>query len=170
MLLDMLNRFLFVYIDDTWIFSETLEEHIQHMLVWHLLENKPYVKAEKCEFHSTSVTSLGFIIQQGQLSLDPSKVKAMVEWPTHSSQKGAPAFPRLCQLLSLVHLGLQDGGSIPGHSDVKPQAILLDTRGQGCIHSPQVSFHLCSYFGSPGSQPSVRGGSWCFQCRRGCCS
>lgn len=27
---DMLNRFLFVYIDDILILSETLEEHIQH--------------------------------------------------------------------------------------------------------------------------------------------
>lgn len=28
---DILNMFLFVYIDDIVIFSETLEEHVQHV-------------------------------------------------------------------------------------------------------------------------------------------
>lgn len=62
---DMLSQFLFIYIDDILIFSETLEEHIQHVrLVLHrLLENQLFVKAEKCEFHGLSVTFLGFVIQ-----------------------------------------------------------------------------------------------------------
>lgn len=46
---DMLNMFLFVYIDDIVILSETLEEHVQHVqlvLKW-LLEKQSFVKAEK---------------------------------------------------------------------------------------------------------------------------
>lgn len=49
---DMLNMFLFVYIDDIVIFSETLEEHVQHVqlvLKW-IREKQSFVKAEKCEF------------------------------------------------------------------------------------------------------------------------
>lgn len=49
MLHDMLSRFLFIYIDNILIFSETLIEHIQHvfLVLLHLLGNKLFVKAEK---------------------------------------------------------------------------------------------------------------------------
>lgn len=78
---DMLNWFLFVYMDNILILSESQEEHIQHVcsVLQHLLENKLFMKSEMREFHATSVTFPGFVIQQGQLSLDPSKVKAVVE-------------------------------------------------------------------------------------------
>lgn len=51
---DMLSMFLLVYIDDIFIFSETLEQHIQHVqlvLKW-LPEMQSFVKTEKCEFHT----------------------------------------------------------------------------------------------------------------------
>lgn len=56
-LCDILNRFLFIYI---LIFSETLEEHIQHvsLVLPCLLDKKLFVKDKKCEFHSTSITFL----------------------------------------------------------------------------------------------------------------
>ncbi len=48
---DMINRFVFVYLDDILIFSPSLQVHTQHVcqvLQW-LLENQLFVKAEKCE-------------------------------------------------------------------------------------------------------------------------
>lgn len=79
MLCNMLNQFLFVYIDDISIFSETLEKHTQHvrLVLQHLLENQLFVKAEKCEFHASSVTFPGLVMQQGQLAVDPAKVRAV---------------------------------------------------------------------------------------------
>lgn len=50
-----------------------------------LLENKLFVKVEKCEFHISSVSFLGFVVGQGQLSLDQVKVQAVADWPTPSS-------------------------------------------------------------------------------------
>lgn len=53
---DFLNIFVFVYLDNILIFSKSLEEHLVHVrsvLQW-LLENRLYVKAEKCEFHATA--------------------------------------------------------------------------------------------------------------------
>ena len=46
---DMLNRFLFVYLDDIFTFAQSQEEHVQHVrqALQRLLENKIYVKAEK---------------------------------------------------------------------------------------------------------------------------
>lgn len=78
-----------VYLDDVLIFSEMLEEHIEHvrLVLQHLWENRLFTKAEKCKFHVTTVQFLGFIIEQGQLLPDSSKVKAVAEWPTPSSRK-----------------------------------------------------------------------------------
>lgn len=50
----MLNQFVFVYINDILIFSRSCEEHVTHVrqVLQRLLDNKLFVKAEKCEFHS----------------------------------------------------------------------------------------------------------------------
>ncbi|KAI3364017.1 hypothetical protein L3Q82_010778 [Scortum barcoo] len=52
-----------------------------------LLENSLFVKAEKCEFHASSVSFLGFIVGPGSLQMDPAKVSAVTSWPTPSSRK-----------------------------------------------------------------------------------
>ena len=79
---DMLNRSVFVCIDDILIFSRSLEEHRVHVrqVLQRLLENRLYVKAEKCDFHVSSVSFLGYIIGQGQIRMDLSKVSAVAEW------------------------------------------------------------------------------------------
>ncbi|XP_055015782.1 uncharacterized protein LOC129410863 [Boleophthalmus pectinirostris] len=91
---DMLNKFVFVYLDDILIFSRDLKEHVQHvrLVLQRLLENKLFVKAEKCEFHATSVNFLGFVIQQGQIKADPEKVKAVAEWPRPETRKQLQRF------------------------------------------------------------------------------
>ena len=91
---DMLNQFVFVYLDDILIFSKTLQEHIQHvrLVLQRLLKNKLFVKAEKCDFHATSVKFLGFVIEQGRVKADPEKVKAVAEWPTPETRKQLQRF------------------------------------------------------------------------------
>ncbi len=55
---DMVDQFIYVYLDDILIFSSSLQEHVQHVrrVLQRLLENGLFVKAEKCEFHAQSVT------------------------------------------------------------------------------------------------------------------
>ena len=83
---DMLNCFVFVY--------RNLQEHVQHvnLVLKRLLENRLYVKAEKCDFHVSSVCFLGFIVEKGQIKTDPAKVKAVAEWPTPTSRKQLQRF------------------------------------------------------------------------------
>lgn len=91
---DMLNKFAFVYLDDILIFSQSKVEHVQHvgLVLQQLLANRLFVKAEKCKFHTSSMSFLGFVVAQGQLSPDPANVRAVMEWPNPSSRKQLQQF------------------------------------------------------------------------------
>lgn len=91
---DMIGRFVIVYIDDILIFAKDLEAHKHHVhqVLQRLLEIKLFVKAEKCQFHGTSVSFLGYIIAQGQVQMDPAKFTAVREWPSPSGRKELQRF------------------------------------------------------------------------------
>lgn len=86
---EMLNKFVFVYLDDILIFSRSLSEHTRHvqLVLSRLLENSLYVKAEKCEFHAQSVAFLGYIVAEGSIQMDPAKVSAVTSWPVPENRK-----------------------------------------------------------------------------------
>lgn len=79
----MLNKFLFIYLNDILISSETEEEHIQHVHLFlrRLLENSFLVKVKKNEIHVTTVAFLGFIVQQ--VLPDHTKIQAVAEITPH---------------------------------------------------------------------------------------
>ncbi len=91
---DMVDRFIYVYLDDILIFSSSLQEHVQHVrrVLQRLLENGLFVKAEKCAFHAQSVPFLGFIVSPEGVRMDPDRVKAVVNWPTPDSRKALLRF------------------------------------------------------------------------------
>lgn len=91
---DMLNKFVFVYLDDILIFSNSFQEHVQHVhkVLRHLLDNHLYIKPEKCQFHVSQVKFLGFVIEPGQIQMDPQKIQAVVDWPSPSSVKEVQRF------------------------------------------------------------------------------
>lgn len=94
---DFLNQFVFVYLDDILIFSKTMSDHISHVhqVLQRLLENRLYVKAEKCDFHVSSVSFLGYILESGQLRMDPEKICAVAEWPRPTTRKDLQRFLRI---------------------------------------------------------------------------
>uniref|UniRef100_A0A3P9IIZ6 Gypsy retrotransposon integrase-like protein 1 n=1 Tax=Oryzias latipes TaxID=8090 RepID=A0A3P9IIZ6_ORYLA len=91
---DMLNKFVFVYLDDILFFSPDLDSHVQHVraVLQRLLENHLYCKAEKCEFHTTRTRFLGYVVSPGQVQMDDSKVQAVLEWPVPSGKKQLQRF------------------------------------------------------------------------------
>ena len=86
---DMLDQFVFVYLDDILICSTDEQTHIQHVrqVLHRLLENQLFVKAEKCEFHVSTVSFLGFVVSGERIQIDPAKVSAVVDWLVPTSRK-----------------------------------------------------------------------------------
>lgn len=84
---DMLNRHMFVYLDDILIFSKSPAEHAHHIqaVLQCLLENLLFIKAEKYEFHAPSVSFLGYIVAQGSIQMDRAKVSAVSSRPVPDS-------------------------------------------------------------------------------------
>lgn len=85
-LCDMINQFVFVYLDDILILSRSLPEHVQHVrfMLQRLLENQLFIRAEKLVFHQESMSFLGFVISTKGLEMDPSKLFAVVGMAYHS--------------------------------------------------------------------------------------
>jgi hypothetical protein len=88
--MEYLDKFLVVFIDDILIFSKTEEEHEKRlrMVLEKLRSNQLYAKFIKCEFWLTEVAFLGHVISAGGISVDPSKVKDVLNWmpPVNASE------------------------------------------------------------------------------------
>ncbi|XP_037833528.1 uncharacterized protein LOC112450623 isoform X3 [Kryptolebias marmoratus] len=94
LLRDMIGQFIFVYLDDILIFSKDLDSHRAHVrqVLLRLLQNNLFVKAEKCDFHQSSTSFLGFNISPGKVSMDQSKVAAVINWPVPLDRRSLQRF------------------------------------------------------------------------------
>ena len=81
---DMIERcIVIVYMDNILIFAKTQEQ---------LQENDLYLKLKECEFNKTTMEYLRLIIKEGQLLMDPVKLKGISEWPVPTTVKQVRAF------------------------------------------------------------------------------
>jgi hypothetical protein len=87
-----------VYLDDILIFASTLLilEQLTHQVLQCLLDLDLFLRPEKCSFNRTSVEYLGIIISEGELRMDPVKLKAVKDWPQSKTIKDIQKFLRFC--------------------------------------------------------------------------
>uniref|UniRef100_A0A2N9I7U4 RNA-directed DNA polymerase n=1 Tax=Fagus sylvatica TaxID=28930 RepID=A0A2N9I7U4_FAGSY len=87
---EYLDRFVIVFIDDILVYSKSLEEHEDHLrIVLQILRDKKlYAKLKKCEFWLNQVVFLGHVVSKDGITVDPSKIEAVVSWdrPTNVSE------------------------------------------------------------------------------------
>ncbi|KAG1974134.1 retrotransposable element [Pimephales promelas] len=152
---DMLNIFVFVYLDDILIFSPSLQVHTQHVrqVLQRLLENRLFVKAKKCTFHAQSISCLGSIISAEGVSMDSSKVRAVTEWPVPESHVALQRFLGFAKFIVALSATLarlpprSQPSRPPGQFIVEVDASEV---GVGVILSQRSSsdekVHPCAYF------------------------
>jgi hypothetical protein len=92
--MDYLDKFMVVFIDDILIYSQSEEEHVNHlkMVLQRLREHQLYANLSKCEFWINEVLFLGHIINKEGLVVDPKKVVDILNWKAPTDARGIKSF------------------------------------------------------------------------------
>jgi hypothetical protein len=79
---EALDVFAWAYLDNILIYSDTVEEHEQHVkwVMERLLQAGLYLKPEKCEFHTNTVKYLGLVISSEGISMDQDNIEKVEKW------------------------------------------------------------------------------------------
>jgi transposase InsO family protein len=91
---EFLDNFCTAYMDDILIYSETEEEHTEHVrkVLEKLRQANLFVDIKKCEFHVKTVKYLGLIISTEGISMDPAKVETIKQWQRPKCMKDVQQF------------------------------------------------------------------------------
>ena len=68
--------------DNVLVYSKDAKQHIQDVkdVLKALRAVRLWLKPEKCYFHRTEVIFLGYVVTTEGISIDPKKVKTVLEW------------------------------------------------------------------------------------------
>ena len=90
----IIEGWISIYMDDILIFSKDPREHEKRTLrvLQRLQENDLFLKPEKCKFDVQEVEFLGLIIHPDKISMDPTKLAGIKDWPTPTTVKGVRSF------------------------------------------------------------------------------
>jgi len=74
--------------------DNNIEEHIKivSIVLKHLKDNDLFLQPEKCSFHRRKVDYLGVIVGNGQVKMDPIKVKGVTDWPVPTTLRELCSF------------------------------------------------------------------------------
>ena len=101
-----LDMFVIVFIDDILVYSRSEAEHVEHLRVvlQTLQDRQLYSKLDKCEFWLLQIYFLGHVVSRDGVSVDPSKVEAVLRWNRPKNATEVRSFLGLAGL-STLHRG-----------------------------------------------------------------
>ncbi len=90
----IIDSFCVVYLDDILIYSENEADHIDHVkqVLDRLRRFSLFANLKKCEFFTTEVEFLGFIVTIHGVAMDKRRVTAIQEWPKPKSYHDVQVF------------------------------------------------------------------------------
>src|SRR5437764_3888706 len=103
-----LGIFVFVYLDDIFIYSDTLEDHIDYIkqVCLKLYEHQLYASAKKSQFFADKLEILGHYIDNQGIHADSLKIEKIINWPTSISRKKVERFNTTVNYLSQYYNNL----------------------------------------------------------------
>ena len=97
-LMEYLNDFCSAYMDDVIIFSETPQEHTEHVrkVLTKLREAALQADIKKSEFNVEKTKFLGLLVSKDGLEMDPEKVKTILDWEQPRNLTEVQGFVGFC--------------------------------------------------------------------------
>src|ERR1700759_4594002 len=93
-LAEYIDDFVIVFIDDILIYSNDEAQRTQHVkLVLNKLREAPlHANMAKCSFYQHSIEFLGHMVSGDGITMDPTKVQAVVDWPPLTNKHDVRSF------------------------------------------------------------------------------
>ena len=94
-----IGKFVHVYLDDIFIFSDTIEDHEKHLrIILDILRDAEMtLNPKKCDFYSEQMDCLGHVIDNQGIHADASKMSQVQEWRTPRNYHDVQRFLGLVQ-------------------------------------------------------------------------
>jgi len=91
---DELGIFVYIYIDDIFIFSKTYKEHVNHVrrVLQKLRDNQFFADRKKSQFLPKELSILGHVITRRGIQPVLGRVRKILNWPTSSNIKELKSF------------------------------------------------------------------------------
>ncbi|KAF8727658.1 hypothetical protein RHS02_08030, partial [Rhizoctonia solani] len=151
---DLLDISVVVYLDDILIFSNSREEHVEHVkeVLSCLLKHNLFCNPAKCYFFVTEVTCIGLVITPDGISMEKDKVQAIMDWPEPQNvkqleeQKAASDAIKaeICKEPVLAHPDESKPYTLETDTSGAAMAAVLSQRKEdGCLHP--VAFMSASF-------------------------
>src|ERR1700683_4860513 len=107
---ELLGKICHIYLDDIVIWSDTVEQHTQHirLVLEALRKAKLYCNPKKCHFYLLELDFLGHHISARGIEASSSKVDKILNWPIPQNTTDVRSFLGLIRYISWFLLKLAD--------------------------------------------------------------